>query len=120
MKKLNSKKLTIIRNVIIAVSMIGGLIAWFALPAVIKNSSIIHVGTGQLGLKYGALLVLLFPLFALIPNTKHEDVHTEDSVERAAILEERLAKDRKMQIAIALLELLVIVVVYALWILNAA
>ena len=115
---MTAKKLTIIRNVIIAVSMIGGLIAWFALPAVIKNSNIVHVGTGQFGLKYGALLVLLFPLFALIP-TNGEDVHTEEPAERAAILEERLTKDRKTQIAVAMLELLVIVLVFALWATHA-
>ena len=113
MKKLTAKKLTIIRNVIIAISMIGGLIAWFVLPAVIRNSSIIHVGTGRFGLKYGALLVLLLPLFALIPG--REDVHTEDPAERAVILEEQLTKERKMQIAVAVLELLVIVLVFALW-----
>ena len=118
MKKLTAKELKNIRNVIIAASMIGGLIAWFALPAVIKNSSIVHVGTGQFGLKFGVLLVLLFPLFALIP-TNGEDVHTEDPTERAAILEERLTKERKTQIAIAILELLVIVLVFALWATHA-
>ena len=120
MKKLTAKELTIIRNVIVAVTMIGGLIVWFVLPSVVKNSSIIHVGNGQFGTKIGALVVLLFPLFALIPNTKHEDIHTDDPAEREAIVDERLKKDRKMQIAIAILELLIIALIYALWILNAA
>ena len=120
MKKLTVKGLTNIRNIIMAVTMIGGLIVWITLPAVVKNSSIIHVGNGQFGTKVGALVVLLFPLFALIPNTNHEEIHTVDPAEREAILEQRLKNDRKIQIAVAILEFLVIALVYTLWILNAA
>ena len=120
MKKNTVRGLTNIRNIIIAGTMFGGLIVWFTLPAVVKNSSIIHVGNGQFGTKIGALVVLLFPLFALIPNINHEEVHTDDPAEREAVYEERLKKDRKMQIAVAVLELLIIALVYTLWILNAA
>ena len=120
MKKLTAKELTIIRNIIIAVSMIGGFIIWLALPEVIKNANIIHVGSGKYGYKIGALIVLLFPLFALIPDTGREEVHTEDRAERAALLEEQLCGERKKQIMAAIFVTLAIIFGDILWVMNAA
>ena len=120
MKKLTAKELTVIRNVIIAVSMIGGFIVWLALPDVIKNSNVIHVGTGKFGYKWGALIVLLFPLFALIPDTNREEIHTEDPAERAVLLEESLRLERKKQIAAAIFVILAIILGDILWVMNAA
>ena len=116
MKKLTVKQLTIIRNVIIAASMIGGLIAWFALPYRIQNNGLIHVGTGKYGSKIGLLLCLFFPLFALIPNSKREEIHTEDPEERKILEEEQDRAERKIQISAGLEVLLAIFIVYALWI----
>ena len=115
MKKLSVKQLTIIRNAIIAFIMIGGFIAWFFLPTFVKNTALVHVGTGAMGHKIGALLAVLLPLFALIPNTKREEIHTDDPEERKALEEQNGREDRKMQIAVALLELLVLAVIYGLW-----
>ena len=115
MSKLTAKELTIIRNVIIVVSMVGGLIVWFVLPAQVKNTGLIHVGNGEYGSKIGMLIVLLFPLFALIPNSTREDIHTEDPEERKIIEEDRCKAHRKVQIITAIVELLVICVLYFLW-----
>lgn len=120
MKKLTAKGLTIIRNSIIAVTMIGGLIVWFFMPGFVKNTGAIHVGNGEYGSKIGLLLALLLPLFALIPNTQKDEIHTEDPVEKAAILEGQLAKERKMQIAVAVLEFLIVVLIFVLWATHAA
>lgn len=120
MKKLTVKGLTNTRNIIMAVTMIGGLIVWFFMPGFVKNTGIIHVGNGEYGSKIGLLLALLLPLFSLIPNTQKDEIHAEDPAERAAILEEQLKKERKMQIAVAVLELLIVVFVYVLWFTHAA
>lgn len=120
MKKLTTKELTNIRNIIIAVTMIGGLIIWFFLPGFVKNGSLIHVGNGTYGSKIGLLLALLLPLFALIPNTQKEEIHTEDPVERKTVLEKQSAKERKIQIAVAVIEFFVIVLIYVLWFTHAA
>lgn len=120
MKKMTVKGLTNIRNIIIAVTMIGGLVVWFFMPGFVKNTGVIHVGNGEYGSKIGLLLALLLPLFALIPNTQKDEIHTEDPIERAAIVEEQLKKERKIQIAVAVLELLIVVLIYVLWIIHAA
>lgn len=120
MKKLTAKELTIIRNVLIAVAMIGGFIAWLALPEVIRNNNTIHVGNGKYGYKIGALIVLFFPLFALIPDTKREEIHTEDPTERETLLEEQLRGERKLQIMAVIFVAFAIIFVDILWVMNAA
>ena len=114
MDKLSSTQLKRIRNIIMIVGIAAAFIIWLFIPWVIENNRLLHVGSGGLGSKLGLLLLLLFPLFALIPNRQSEEIHTDDPVERAMIEEEQERTSAKIQIMFALLEGLTICFVMAL------
>lgn len=99
---MNSKKLRIIRDIIIIVSIIGGFILWLFLPSVFENTSFFHVGNGKYGSKIGALLMLLIPLTALFPVKNDDEIHTDDQEEKTKLLENRNIRARKTQIIIAI------------------
>ena len=91
MKKLTSKQLRTIRVLIIITSILISLWIWSAIPDVIDNNALYHVGNGKYGSKIGALLIVVIPLFGLIPCRTDEEIHSEDSMERAE-LQEKLDK----------------------------
>lgn len=100
---MQTKKLKIIRNIIMIATAVLGFIFWLAIPYEFKNSTFFHFGTGEYGTKLGALLLLFLPLFALIPNKDENKVHTDDSVEREKLVEEFALREAKRQVMIAFL-----------------
>ncbi len=102
MKKLSSKQLKIIRNVICVAGIVGGFVLWTFLPDTFRNTSLFHVGNGEFGFKAGALILLLIQFFAFIPDTQQEEIHTEDLEERAKLEEERARKNAQLQVYTAL------------------
>lgn len=99
---MTSKQMKILRNIIMVVTVVLGFLCWLAMPYEFKNSSLFHAGNGEYGNKMVALILLLFPLFSLIPDKSDSEVHTDDPVERAKILEEYSKKDAKRQLDTAI------------------
>ncbi len=84
-----------------AVTVVLGFICWIFIPNEFKNSALFHVGNSEYGTKTAALILLLIPLFALIPDKDNNEVHTDDPVERKKLLEEFAIKDAQRQVVIA-------------------
>lgn len=100
---MDAKKMKMIRNIIMICTDVFGFVCWLSIPSVFKNSVGFHVGNGEYGMKAGALILLLFPLFALIPDTKDEkEVHSEDPVEGEKIKEEYAMREAKRQVTTAI------------------
>ncbi len=59
------KKYRLLRNFFIIAGILIALIICFFMPSTLKNTPIFHVGNGDYGTKYGALVLLSLPLFAL-------------------------------------------------------
>ncbi len=108
MKGLSSKTLKIIRNMIVLLGIFVGLLLWWRLPMVFKNTSTFHSGTGEYGLKFGALPILLLQFFAFLPGNSKEEIHSDDPTERARLEEENKRKGLQFQIGVAIVEALVI------------
>lgn len=86
MKKLSMGQLKVIRNVFAVLGVVVGFVLWLYMPATFKNSNFFHVGSGEYGAKYGALIILIFPLFAFVPKDSGiPEIHTEDADEREAL-----------------------------------
>ena len=102
MKNLSIKQLKMLRNLICAAGIVGGIILWTFLPDTFRNTSFFHVGNGESGFKAGALILLLIQFFAFVPNTQQEEIHTEDPEERAKLEEERARKNAQLQVYTAL------------------
>lgn len=99
---MNAKKMKRIRNIIMGATVIIGFLLWLAIPYEFKNTSFFHVGTGETGTKVWALVLLLLPLFALIPNKEENEVHTKDPAEREKLTEEFAMREAKRQVMIAI------------------
>lgn len=95
---MTSRKLKIIRNIIMLLGTAAAFLIWLGNPAWIENNAAVHVGTGRYGTKAGSLIVLLFPLVTLIPHRPNAEIHTADEGERAGILEEREKRSARLQI----------------------
>ena len=74
MKKFSSQQLRIIRIFTIIIGMLISFIIWLFLPDVLTNNALFHVGNGKTGSKWGALLLVLIPLFGFIPGRMEEEI----------------------------------------------
>ena len=102
MNKLTSKQLRIIRILIMGFGILISFCIWLFLPDVINNNDLYHVGNGKYGSKVGMLLIVLIPLFGFIPCHTSEEIHSEDSVERAELQEKLDKKAEETQLAVTL------------------
>lgn len=102
MNKLTSKQLRTIRILIMGFGILISFCIWLFLPDVINNNALYHVGNGKYGSKAGMLLIVLIPLFGSIPCPTGEEIHSEDSVERAELQEKSDKKAEEAQLAVAL------------------
>ena len=114
------RKLKIIRNSIILGTIVVGFILWLQMPAMIQNSKMVHVGTGEQGSKAGALLLLLLPLFALIPLDSKVETHTQNASEQEAAMVARKRKALWGQIGFAILEAVVVIFCMGLGVMAGA
>ncbi len=73
-----AKRLSLIRNIVVIVGIIAGFVIWIFVPFTIKNSSILHVGNGEYGTKWGMLLALPLPLFSYFFHRKRLDFYGTD------------------------------------------
>ena len=102
MKKFHSKQLRTIRILIIISGILISFCIWLFLPDVIKNNALYHVGNGKYGSKAGMLLIALIPLFGFIPCRTGEEIHSEDTGERAELQEKLDKRAEEIQLAVAL------------------
>lgn len=100
---MNAKQMKMVRNIIMAATVVIGFICWLFIPNEFKNSTFFHIGNGEYGSKIWALILLFLPLFALIPDKEGKEVHTEDSAEREKLINEHELNDAKRQVMIAIL-----------------
>ncbi|HKM35297.1 MAG TPA: hypothetical protein VJY54_11220 [Lachnospiraceae bacterium] len=107
MKKYSLTTMKWVRNVLIIIGIVGGFIIWFFVPDTFKNTSFMHVGNGTYGSKYGMLVPILFPLFALLGKKKKLEFHSDDEEARALAEKEASRNLLEEQIAVALLEAVV-------------
>lgn len=98
---MNATQIKRIRNIIMIATVVLGFICWLFIPYEFKNTTFFHVGTGEYGTKVPALILLLFPLFALIPDKENNEVHTDDPGEREKLTEELALVEAKRQTTIA-------------------
>ena len=77
-----AKRLSLIRNIVVIVGIIAGFVIWLFVPLTIKNSSILHVGNGEYGTKWGMLLALPLPLFSYFFHRKKLDFYGTDEERR--------------------------------------
>lgn len=79
------------RNIIIIVGILGGLILWLGIPSTILNNRLVHVGNGKYGLKIGLLSLLVLPLLCFLEGISkwQDEIHTNDETERAKLEEEK-------------------------------
>lgn len=108
MKRLSVKQLKLIRNILVIVTVAIGFVLWLYLPKEIKNSTFFHVGNGEYGSKYGALILLTIPLVAFIPEKRNEEIHTEDPEERAELEAQWKRHDLSRQVYTAIFMALVV------------
>jgi len=87
-KKWTAKQYRILRNILIILGIVAGLLIWAVAPAVFKNSAMLHAGNGPYGSKLALLPIIALPLFALIDGRKKQNIYTDNEEERARILEE--------------------------------
>ena len=78
MKKMTIKQLKTIRNLVCVAGILRGFIIWLFLPDTFQNTGFFHIGNGELGSKYGALILLLIQLFAFIPDIGKPEIHTDN------------------------------------------
>ena len=102
MKKLNSKQLRTIRFLTVVIGMLISFCIWLFWSDVINNNALYHVGNGKHGSKIGALLIVLIPLFGFIPCRTDEEIHSEDSMERAELQEKFDKRAETIQLYVAL------------------
>ena len=102
MKKLTSKQLRTIRILITVSGILISFCIWLFWPDVINNNALYHVGNEKYGSKIGALLIVLIPLFGFVPCRTGEELHSEDSRERAELQEKLDKRAEEIQLAVAL------------------
>lgn len=111
---MSAKTMKMIRNILIAFTIVVGFLMWLALPNEIKNTPAFHLGTGASTSKYFGLPFLLLPFFSLLPKSMDKDVHTEDEEERKKIIETRKIEEGRYQVGIAFALMLVVIGVMGL------
>ena len=102
MKSLTSKQLRTIRIFVIVIGILISFCIWLFWSDVINNNALYHVGDGKYGSKIGALLIVLIPLFGFIPCRTDEEIHSEDSMERAELQEKIDKRAEEIQLYVAL------------------
>ncbi len=75
MKHFSLTTLKWIRNGIVWGTMLLGFICWLYMPSEV----LIHLESGRRGSKLALLIVLLLPLFAMIPATDKPEFHVQDA-----------------------------------------
>ncbi len=71
-------------------------------PSIIQNNRLVHAGNGQYGFKIGLLILLIVPLFALLPGNEYGEIHTDDETERTKVEEEMKRATLNRQVCIAI------------------
>ena len=59
MKKISDSQLKIMVYLFSALGIIGGFLLWRFIPNTFRNTSFFHIGNGEYGNKYGALIILV-------------------------------------------------------------
>lgn len=78
MSKISSKHIKVLRICIVFGTMLGGFISWLFFPWQV----IIQLESGTMGNKLILLIVLLLPLFAMIPSVDMPEFHVDDEYAR--------------------------------------
>ncbi len=102
MNKLSIKTLKGLRTLAILLGIVIGFIIWLFVPDFIKNNALFHVGNGTYGTKWGMLLLLPFPLFALLFRREKIEYHGSDLEYQEQAEEIELRKTLTLQIVVAL------------------
>ena len=63
---MTAKQYKNLRNIIIIAGIVIAFVIWLFIPDTFKNSPLFHVGNGEYGSKWGALILLPIPLFSSI------------------------------------------------------
>ena len=75
---MNVNHYRIIRNIAILVGMVIAFIIWLFIPNTFKNATFFHMGNGEYGSKWGALIILLLPLFSLCFRKGKQEFYSDD------------------------------------------
>ncbi len=104
-----AKRLCLIRNIVVIVGIIAGFVIWLFVPATIKNSSILHVGNGEYGTKWGMLLALPLPLFSYFFHRKKLDFYGTDEELKKEEQEKSDTHQMRMGLITALVEVGIVI-----------
>lgn len=75
---MNANHYRIIRNIAILAGMVIAFIIWLFIPNTFKNTTFFHIGNGEYGSKWGALIILLLPLFSLCFRKGKQEFYSDD------------------------------------------
>ncbi|MCR4617433.1 MAG: hypothetical protein K5669_04495 [Lachnospiraceae bacterium] len=75
---MDTKRYRLLRNIFIIAGIVIAFIIWLFMPSTFKNTSLFHVGSGEYGSKWGALILLPIPLFALFIRKKKLEFYGDD------------------------------------------
>ena len=115
MKRLSDKQLKIVIYVVSALGIVVGFLLWCFLPYTFKNTALLHVGSGEYGSKYGALIILPLQLLVFArKDSSIEEIHTDDPEERAILEAKNARKLLELQALRAIGLALVIWIVFGL------
>ncbi len=118
---MNTKKYRLLRNIFIISGIVIALIIWFFMPSSFKNSPLFHVGNGEYGTKWGALLLLPLPLFSLLFRQKKLEFYGDDEEYNKSEQEKADKKSMQLGMVTALgLSILIIVLMTAGFFLTKA
>lgn len=116
---MNAKQYKNLRNIFIIGGIVIAFIIWLFIPDTFKNSAIFHVGNGEYGSKWGALILLPLPLFSLCFRESKTEFHGSD--QEYAAQEQKEADKTNMQLgmvsSIALSFLVIVLMSAALFLL---
>ena len=75
---MTSERYQVMRNILILSGMSIALSIWFFMPDTFRNTSLFHVGNGEYGSKWGMLILIPLPLFALCFRKEKVEFHGDD------------------------------------------
>ena len=75
---MTAKQYKNLRNFIIIAGIVIAFVIWLFIPDTFKNSPLFHVGNGEYGSKWGALILLPIPLFSLCFRKSKTEFHGSD------------------------------------------
>ena len=75
---MNANHYRIIRNIAILAGMVIAFIIWLFIPNTFKNATFFHIGNGEYGSKWGALIILFLPLFSLCFRKGKQEFYSDD------------------------------------------